>query len=32
VWDYYCMINNVPVGQDYIEKIQEYEQAVLMKR
>ena len=32
VWDYYCMINDVPVGQDYIEKIQEYEQAVLMKR
>jgi L-rhamnose isomerase len=32
VWDYYCLINNVPVGQDYIEKIQEYEQAVLMKR
>lgn len=32
VWDYYCMINNVPVGQDYIEKIQEYEESVLMKR
>jgi L-rhamnose isomerase len=32
VWDYFCLINNVPVGQDYIEKIQEYEQAVLMKR
>jgi L-rhamnose isomerase len=32
VWDYYCMINNVPVGQDYIAKIQEYEESVLMKR
>lgn len=32
VWDYFCLINNVPVGQDYIEKIQEYEESVLMKR
>jgi L-rhamnose isomerase len=32
VYDYYCITNNVPVGQDYIEKIQEYEQEVLMKR
>ncbi len=32
VWDYFCMINNVPVGQDYIEKIREYEDSVLMKR
>jgi L-rhamnose isomerase len=32
VYDYYCMTKNVPVGQDYIEKIKEYEQDVLMKR
>jgi L-rhamnose isomerase len=32
VWDYFCMINNVPVGQEYIEKIQEYEESVLLKR
>jgi L-rhamnose isomerase len=32
VYDYYCMTNNVPVGQDYIEEIQEYEGNVLMKR
>jgi L-rhamnose isomerase len=32
VYDYYCLKNNVPVGQDYIEKIQEYEEQVLMKR
>jgi L-rhamnose isomerase len=32
VWDYFCLINNVPVGEDYIETIQEYEGNVLMKR
>ncbi len=32
VWDYYCMINNVPVGQDYIKEIKKYEQKVLMTR
>ena len=32
VWDYFCLINNVPVGEDYIEQIQEYEGNVLMKR
>jgi L-rhamnose isomerase len=32
VWDYFCLINNVPVGEDYIEEIQEYEGNVLMKR
>lgn len=32
VWDYYCMINNVPVGEDYIEEILKYEKEVLMKR
>ena len=32
VWDYYCLKNNVPVGQDYIEEISEYEKEVLLKR
>jgi L-rhamnose isomerase len=32
VWDYYCMMNNVPVGQDYIKEIIKYEKEVLMKR
>lgn len=32
VWDYYCMKQNVPVGQDYIEEILKYETAVLNKR
>ena len=32
VWDYYCMKNNVPVGQDYIDEIVKYEKDVLSKR
>ncbi len=32
VWDYYCLKNNVPVGQDYIDEIIKYEKEVLMKR
>jgi len=32
VWDYYCMKNNVPVGQDYIDEILKYEKEVLSKR
>lgn len=32
VWDYYCMINKVPVGQDYIEEIRKYEKEVLNHR
>ncbi len=32
VWDYYCMKENVPVGQDYIEEIVNYETGVLNKR
>ena len=32
VWDYYCMLNNVPVGEDYIEDILKYEKEVLIKR
>jgi L-rhamnose isomerase len=32
VYDYYCMLNNVPAGQDYIEDILKYEKEVLVKR
>jgi len=32
VWDYYCLKNNVPVGEEYIAEIQKYEKEVLSKR
>jgi len=32
VWDYYCLQNDVPVGEDYIPEIQQYEKEVLSKR
>lgn len=32
VWDYYCFINNVPAGKDFIAEIQMYEKDVLLKR
>ena len=32
VWDYYCMLGKVPVGEDYIAEIQKYEKEVLLKR
>ncbi|MBN2775181.1 MAG: L-rhamnose isomerase [Prolixibacteraceae bacterium] len=32
VWDYYCLQEVVPVGTDYIEEIQKYENKVLSKR
>jgi len=32
VWDYYCLKNQVPVGQDYINEIIKYEKKVLSKR
>ncbi len=32
VWDYYCMKENVPAGENYIPKIQEYEMNVLAQR
>jgi L-rhamnose isomerase len=32
VWDYYCLVNNVPVGGDFIAEIQKYEADVLAKR
>jgi L-rhamnose isomerase len=32
IWDYYCMTNNVPVSQDFISDIQQYERDILSKR
>jgi L-rhamnose isomerase len=32
VYDYYCLLNKVPVGQDYIDDIIKYEKEVLLKR
>jgi L-rhamnose isomerase len=32
VWDYFCLKNNVPVGEDYITVIQQYEKEVTSKR
>jgi len=32
VWNYYCLKNKVPVGQDYIKEIVKYEKEVLSKR
>ena len=32
VYNYYCLINNVPVAEDYIAEIQQYEKEVLSNR
>ncbi|MBO8130042.1 MAG: L-rhamnose isomerase [Candidatus Marinimicrobia bacterium] len=32
VWNYYCYIHDVPVGEDYIKEIEKYENEVLSKR
>src|SRR5690606_13362318 len=32
VWDYYCLLNDVPVGEDYIAEVLKYEKEVLGKR
>lgn len=32
VYDYYCMLNDVPTGQEYINEIIKYEKNVLLKR
>jgi L-rhamnose isomerase len=32
VYDYYCLKNKVPAGQDYIDEIVKYEKDVLLKR
>ncbi len=32
VWDYYCMKNNMPAGEEWLEKVKEYEEKELTKR
>lgn len=32
VWDFYCLQENVPVGENYIAEIQQYEKNILSKR
>ena len=32
VWDYYCLVNDVPAGEGYIAEILQYEKDVLSKR
>jgi L-rhamnose isomerase len=32
VWDFYCLTENVPVGQGYISEVQKYEKEVLSSR
>ena len=32
VWDYFCLKNSIPVGEDYITDIQRYEREVTSKR
>ena len=32
VYDYYCFINNIPVGSEYLAEIKDYENKVLSKR
>ena len=32
VWDYFCEINGVPVGTDWLKEVKQYEQDVLLKR
>ncbi|MCX6226059.1 MAG: L-rhamnose isomerase, partial [Bacteroidia bacterium] len=32
VWDYYCLKSGVPVAEDYIADVQEYERTVLARR
>jgi L-rhamnose isomerase len=32
VWDYFCLTNNIAVGEDYIAEIQQYEKDVTSKR
>ena len=32
IYDYYCLVNDVPAGQNYIDEIMKYEKKVLLKR
>ena len=32
VWEYFCLINNVPIGSNWIKEIENYERDILFKR
>ena len=32
VWDYFCLKNNIAVGEDYIDEVRQYEREVTSKR
>ncbi|MNO04692.1 L-rhamnose isomerase [compost metagenome] len=32
IWDYYCASNNVPVREQWIKEVKDYEQNVLLQR
>lgn len=32
VWDYFCLKNNIAIGEDYIAEVQQYEKAATSKR
>lgn len=32
VWDYYCMVKQVPIGQEWLETLKQYEKKVLLNR
>ena len=32
IWDYYCYINNVPTGDNWIEEVKNYEKSVILNR
>jgi L-rhamnose isomerase len=32
IWDFYCALNNVPVGEDWLAEVKRYEKVVLSKR
>ena len=32
VWDYFCLINDIPIGYSWIDEIEKYEKEVLRKR
>ena len=32
IWDYYCLLEEVPVGEEFIAEVQDYERSVLSVR
>ena len=32
VWDYYCIKNNIPAGEEWLEIVKDYEKNELIKR